>query len=104
MENKDVHYGKEGYQLYIKVLAYSWSNLTCQNIASKSGVRMKSPVKIREKFIDADFYGRNIKVKGLEVGFTLDALRKADFKEYEVTICNEQGNASITLDLIPEGE
>ncbi|CAC5417640.1 NCAM [Mytilus coruscus] len=101
-DNKYKQYGNKEHHFDVKVKVFSFSNITCQHISSKSGMRMQLFVMINRVKMWADFYGKNIKVIGWAVVFRIPDLSEIDFKEFVITICNEFGNASFTLELLPE--
>ncbi|VDI46054.1 Hypothetical predicted protein [Mytilus galloprovincialis] len=103
-DNTNKQYGIEGHQLDVKVKLYSLSNITCQLIESKGDLRMTPSVQINHVNVSAYFHGKNVKVPGLEVMFRFSELSKTDFKEYVVTVCNEFGNSSLTLELLPKNK
>lgn len=103
-DNTNKQYGKEGHPLDVKVKLYSLSNITCHLIKSKDCLRMTASVNINHVNTSAYFHGKNVKVPGLEVMFRFAKLSKTDFKEYVVTVCNEFGNSSLTLELLPRSK
>lgn len=91
----------------MKLYVLSYSKVKCQVIKALN--KRAEEIQIHETYIrplkvEDMYHGQNITVSGIEMIFVFDRLEQKNCQLYKITVCNEFGNRSYTVNLVSTGK